>query len=96
MKESDFNNMVECHYRGSVTFIPVKLFFSMTSRIGFEDRKFVRYKDGARIYSMSENSFIALANDAGAVYHPGLKGQPGKIAMVNVALFDEFLECFRG
>ena len=32
-------------------------------------KKFVRYEEGARLYSMGLHTFQQLAKDAGAVYH---------------------------
>lgn len=52
-------------------------------------KKFVRFDEGAMLYSMGINSFRQLARDAGAVYH--IK----KIALVNIKLVDEYMERFR-
>jgi len=52
-------------------------------------KKFVRYDEGAKLYSMGLHSFQELARDAGAVYH--IK----RIALVNTQLVDEYLETFR-
>ena len=52
-------------------------------------KKFVRYEEGAALYSMGVHSFQELAKDAGAVYH--IK----KIVLVNTQLVDEYLESFR-
>ena len=41
-------------------------------------KKFVRYEEGAMLYSMGINSFRALAREANAVYHIT------KIALVNI------------
>ena len=55
-----------------------------------EDEKvFVRYDEGARRYSMCKLSFMKLAADAGAVY------KINKISLVNVKVFEEYLETFR-
>ncbi len=55
-----------------------------------EDEKvFVRYDEGARRYSMCKHSFMRLAADAGAVY------KINKISLVNVKVFEEYLETFR-
>lgn len=52
-------------------------------------KKFVRYDEGAAIYSMGINTFKQLAKDAGAIYR--IRG----IVLVNTELVDEFLENFR-
>ncbi len=91
MKKSSFNEeeMVECHYNGAIINIPVKIFVSMTMRTQFDRKKFVRYKEGAEIYSMSEREFYKLAHDANAVY------KRNKMALVNMEILDKFMEYYR-
>ena len=48
-------------------------------------KKFIRYQDGAEIYSMSMRRFQDLAKDAGAIY------KVGKMALVNCEILDEYL-----
>lgn len=52
-------------------------------------KKFVRYEEGARLYSMGLHTFLELAKDAGAVYH--IK----RVVLVNLDVVDEYLESFR-
>ena len=52
-------------------------------------KKFVRYDEGAKIYSRGLHSFQNLAKDAGAVYK--IKG----VVLVNTQVVDEYLETFR-
>ena len=52
-------------------------------------KKFVRYEEGAQLYSMGFNTFKQLAKDAGAVYH--IK----RVVLVNLDIIDEYLESFR-
>jgi len=52
-------------------------------------KKFVRYEEGAQIYSMGLHSFQDLAKEAGAIYR--LK----RIVLVNTEVIDEYLENFR-
>lgn len=52
-------------------------------------KKFVRYKEGAVIYSMSLRKFQDLAKDAGAIY------KVGKMALVNCEIFEQYLETFK-
>ena len=49
-------------------------------------KKYVRYEEGAVLYSMGKNSFRQVAQDAHAVVR--LK----RIALVNVEVLDEYLE----
>ena len=52
-------------------------------------KKFVRYKEGADLYSMSQSKFEQMAKDAGAVY------KLNKLVLVNKEVFDDYLESFR-
>lgn len=52
-------------------------------------KKFVRYQEGADIYSMSVRKFQDLAKDAGAIY------KVGKMVLVNCAIFDQYMETFK-
>lgn len=52
-------------------------------------KKFVRYEEGAAMFSMGLNSFTELAKEAKAVYHVK------KIALVNTELVEAYLENFK-
>ena len=52
-------------------------------------KKFVRYEEGAKLYSLGLHSFEALAREAGAVYHVK------RVALVNTELVDAYLENFK-
>ena len=52
-------------------------------------KKFVRYKEGADLYSMSQSKFEQMAKDVGAVY------KLNKLVLVNREVFDDYLESFR-
>ena len=52
-------------------------------------KKFVRYEEGAKLYSMGIHTFQQLAKDAGAVYHVK------RVVLVNLDIIDEYLEAFR-
>ena len=54
-----------------------------------DKKNFIRYDEGAERYSMSKNSFMKLAQEARAVY------KINRIALVNVKIFEEYLESFR-
>ena len=53
------------------------------------ERKYVRYKEGALLYGVSERSFMRMAKKAGAT------STVGRISLVNLKLLDEFLESCR-
>lgn len=52
-------------------------------------KKFVRYKEGAELYSLGQSVFERLAKDAKATY------KIGKIVLVNCELFEKYLETFK-
>ena len=54
-----------------------------------EKKRFVRFKEGADLYSMSQPKFEQLARDAGATY------KLNKLVLVNIDIFEEYLETFR-
>lgn len=61
----------------------------MTVKNNEKEKKYVRYQEGADMYSMSVRKFQDLAKDAGAIY------KVGKMALVKVAIMDEYLETFK-
>ena len=54
-----------------------------------QEKKFLRYKEGAKLYSMSQSKFEQVAKDANAVY------KIGRVALVNCEVLEEYLESFR-
>ena len=52
-------------------------------------KKFIRYKEGAKLYSMSQSQFERLSKEAGATY------KIGKMVLVNCDIFDGYLESFK-
>ncbi|MEE1086463.1 MAG: DUF6462 family protein [Schaedlerella sp.] len=52
-------------------------------------KKFVRYDEGAKLYSMGLHTFQQLAKEAGAIY------KIKRIVLVNLDIFDEYLEAFK-
>lgn len=54
------------------------------------DRKrFVRYKEGAELYSMCQSKFEQMAKEAKAIY------KVDKLVLVNCDIFEKYLETFR-
>ena len=58
-------------------------------REAIRKKKFVRYDEGAELYSMCKHSFMKLAAEAGALY------KVNRISLVNMEVFEEYLETFR-
>lgn len=52
-------------------------------------KKFVRYDEGAELYSMGKTSFMKIAKEARATY------KVRNIVLVNTELVDKYLETFR-
>lgn len=52
-------------------------------------KKFVRYPEGAELYSIGLTKFQSLAKEAHAIY------KVDGIALVNCEIFERFLETFR-
>lgn len=52
-------------------------------------KKFIRYKEGAELYSMSQKKFEKLAKEAKATY------KVDKVVLVNTEILDEYLELYR-
>ena len=51
--------------------------------------KFVRYQEGAELYSMGLHTFEELAKEAGAIY------KIRRVVLVNLEIFEEYLDTFR-
>lgn len=54
-----------------------------------QNRKFVRYKEGAEMYGMGLSKFQELAKDAHATY------KIKQLVLVNTEIFEEYLELYR-
>ena len=52
------------------------------------NKRFVRYAEGAEIYSMSVSKFMQLAKDAKACY------KVNQLVLVNLDIIDRYLETF--
>ena len=53
------------------------------------NKKYIRYKEGAELYSMSQKKFEQLAKEAKATY------KIDKLVLVNTEILDEYLELYR-
>lgn len=59
-----------------------------TNSLNNHNKKYVRYNEGAEMYSMGLVSFIKLAKEAHAVR------KVHNIALVNMEVLDKYLEAF--
>jgi len=86
---SEGRNLVTCIFKGMTFYIPSEILSSaLLETKRYRDKKFVRYKEGAELYSMSERKFTELANNADAVMHID------KIALVNTEVLDKYIELY--
>ena len=60
----------------------------MEKMLQYGRKKFVRYDEGAKIYSMGLHTFQDLAKEAGVIYR--IK----RVVLVNTDIIDEYLENF--
>ena len=61
----------------------------MEKMLQYGRKKFVRYDEGAKIYSMGLHTFQDLAKEAVAIYR--IK----RVVLVNTDIIDEYLENFK-
>ena len=61
----------------------------MRQYINVNKKRFVRYKEGAEMYSICQSKFEQMATDAKAIYNVD------KLVLVNCDIFEEYLETFR-
>ena len=57
------------------------------------EKKFVRIGEGSMTYSIGHHRFIEMARAAGAVYKIG--EAKGNTILINLEVFDEYMEQFR-
>ncbi len=89
MYNGPVEDLVRCEYKGTVSYITPSLFSMMVLRTKYPEKKFIRYKDGPDLYSVSEREFYKLAHNAGAVH------KVNKMVLVKVDLIDKYLDYFR-
>ena len=53
------------------------------------EKRFVHYQEGAELYSMGLHTFEQIAKEAGAIY------KIRRLVLVNLDIFDEYLDTFR-
>ncbi len=68
--------------------LPVARKMVMEELANGQHKRFVRYSEGAEMYSMSVSKFMQLAKDAKACY------KVNQLVLVNLDIIDEYLETF--
>ena len=85
-KEKDDDNLVKCIFNNMIFYVPSDVFSMVLLRTQrYSTKKYVRYKEGAELYSMSERKFTELANSADAVIHVD------KIALVELEKIEKYI-----
>lgn len=88
--DSDTKDLIRCEDGECVYYIPKSLFAELVLKAQApRHSKYVRYKDGAKIYGMSVRQFTTLARDAGAI------SKINRMVLVNTELIDKFIEYYR-
>lgn len=90
MNDKKTNNSVLCKYDDGTYEIPGTVFTTMMIRTQCGNKRFVRYKEGAYLYSMSDREFFKLAHDAEAII------KRNAMVLVDTAVLDKFMEFYRG
>lgn len=84
----DRNRVPVCHGQIMCYLVKNKKEVDMVERMK-NKKRFVRYKEGAEMYSMCQSKFEQMAKDAKAIY------KVDKLVLVNCDIFEEYLETFR-
>lgn len=85
-KEKDDDNLVKCIFNNMIFYVPSDVFSMILLRTQrYSTKKYIRYKEGAELYSMSERKFTELANSADAVIHVD------KIALVELDKVEKYI-----
>ena len=80
------DDAVRCEYNGSTILVPKKIFLMTVFRMENADKLYVRYKEGAKMFSISERQFNKIAHESGAV------SKLEKIALVSISKVQEYLD----
>ncbi len=90
--KSHMNDVVEkvrCEYEGSVIYVPKRDFVAVVFNEHYDEKTYIRYSDGARMYDMSLCNFKKTVRDAGA------KRKVDGVALVNPRVMNDYIERFK-
>ncbi len=80
--------MIECHHpNGAVIHVPAPIFSRVVLEMQSKPTKYVTYKEGAKLYRMSEKFFREWVNEIGAAKHI-----TSNKVIVSVEQVDKYLE----
>ena len=89
-EKADINDLIRCDDGECIYYIPKDLFAELVLKSQAPRRsKYVRYKEGAKMYDMSVRQFTTLARDAGAI------SKINRMVLVNTELIDKYIEYYR-
>ena len=73
------DEMAEVHYMGTIHYIPVRYVMAALFMQENGEKEFVRYKTGAKLFDVSEKTFVRLAEEAGATHKIDSDGKNGTV-----------------
>lgn len=85
--------MVQLYHNRNVNKNSLLFKVDYTSSNKIVEKKFVRIGEGSMTYSIGHHRFIEMARAAGAVYKIG--EAKGNTILINLEVFDEYMEQFR-
>ncbi len=90
-ENTEEKELVKCMYNDAVFYVPRRIFEIILLRHQHSSmKKYVRYKEGAELYSMSERKFTELAKNADAVRHVD------KVALVSLDEIEKYIDLNNG
>lgn len=89
MNDRKTKNLVFCKHDDDAYEIPSAVFTTLMIRTQSGQKRYVRYKEGAYLYSMSDREFVRLAHDAEAVI------KRNAVVLVDTVILEKFMEFFR-
>lgn len=88
-KMTDLSKMVKCEYHNEIFYVSKESLAKAVMDTKIPQVKYVRYKTGAEMYSMSERQFMDVAKDANAVI------KLNRMVLVDTNAIDNYLSCFK-
>ena len=71
--------MAEVHYMETIHYIPIRYVMAALFMQENGEKEFVRYKTGAKLFDVSEKTFVRLAEEAGATHKVESDGKNGTV-----------------
>ena len=91
-EETKHEDMVECHYQGTIIHVPTPVLANMILRAPYFGAKYIRYKDAPKMYGISISTLKRLVEGTDVIFHPFGKGGT---ALIDVEKMDALMEYMR-